>query len=74
MVCQNLRALDHRWLARDRGWLCQCGGLIMKCPTQAHASEHLGSQVSVLSGKAVEPSGDGRLARGSRSLGLGLEA
>lgn len=64
MVCQKLRALDHRCLAREHGRLGQCCGLVMKCPPQAHVSEHLGSQVAVLSGKAVEPSGAGRLARG----------
>jgi hypothetical protein len=55
--------------------------LIMKCRppqhththTRVHVFEHLGYQVMALSGKAVEPSRDKRLARGSRSLGVGFE-
>lgn len=47
--------------------------LIRKCPPQVHVFEHLASQVVALSGKAVEPSRDGRLARGCGSLGVSFE-
>lgn len=56
---------------REDGELCRCD-LIAKYPPQAHGHGHLVFRWRGCLGKATEPSGDGNLGRGSRSLGVGL--
>lgn len=62
----------QREAAREHGELCRCRDLIAKYPPQAHGHGHLVFRWRGCLGKATEPSGDGSLDRGSRSLGVGL--